>query len=202
MWSLGGSQQPFSYVLGHFRHSDNRTNEQPNNRVILVQACSWPVRRQSFAINYLTNNAIQFINQQFTWGEHFCLAWLQLSSRNPPCSHSSHLPPSFESWLKSQTNWKDYSVTWLYEKNIASNSDVLRIMDLFHNMNYALGPSRSKYLTITAWERALSLSFLFKIPRFCTFWREVGIVPDLEWISGKILSWTEVTKLVSNFEIG
>ena len=29
MWSLWGSQhQPFTYVLGHLRHGDNRTNEQ------------------------------------------------------------------------------------------------------------------------------------------------------------------------------
>ena len=45
MWSLGGSQQTFSSVLGDFWHSDKRTN----NQLILVQACSWPVRRQSFA---------------------------------------------------------------------------------------------------------------------------------------------------------
>ena len=32
-------------VLGHFRHGDKQTT----NQVILVQACSWPVRRQSFA---------------------------------------------------------------------------------------------------------------------------------------------------------
>ena len=45
MWSLGGSQQPFSCLLGHFWHGDNRTT----NRVILEQAYFWPVRRQSFA---------------------------------------------------------------------------------------------------------------------------------------------------------
>ena len=39
IWSLGGSQQPFFCVLGHFRHG----HEQTNNRVILVQACPWPV---------------------------------------------------------------------------------------------------------------------------------------------------------------
>ena len=41
-----GSQQPFSCVLDHFRHGDNQTT----NWVILMQACSCPVRRQSFAI--------------------------------------------------------------------------------------------------------------------------------------------------------
>ena len=51
MWSLWGSQQPFFCVFGHFRHGDERTNEQPTNRVILVQACTWPaVWRKSFAI--------------------------------------------------------------------------------------------------------------------------------------------------------
>ena len=38
----------FVWVLVQFRHGDD---EQTNNRVILVQACSWPIRRQSFAIN-------------------------------------------------------------------------------------------------------------------------------------------------------
>ena len=36
-------------VLGHFGMV---TTNQPNNRVILVQACSCPVRRQSFAIHF------------------------------------------------------------------------------------------------------------------------------------------------------
>ena len=27
MWSLRGSQQPFSWVLGHFRHGDTQTND-------------------------------------------------------------------------------------------------------------------------------------------------------------------------------
>ena len=44
MWSLWGTQEPFSCALSHFWHGDN----QPNNRVILEQACSWPVRRQFF----------------------------------------------------------------------------------------------------------------------------------------------------------
>ena len=49
MWSLGVSQQPFSCVLGQFRHDgDKQPTEQP--LVFLEQACSWPVKRQSFAI--------------------------------------------------------------------------------------------------------------------------------------------------------
>ena len=54
MWSLWGSQQPFSCVFVRFRPGDNqmnnRTNNWTNNWVILVQACSWLVRRKSFAI--------------------------------------------------------------------------------------------------------------------------------------------------------
>ena len=51
MWPRGGSQQPFSCVLGHFPHGDKQTNERTNNQMILVQACSWPVwDRQSFAM--------------------------------------------------------------------------------------------------------------------------------------------------------
>ena len=48
--ALGGSQQPFSCVLSHFWHGAERRNKQTNNQVILVQACSWPVRRQYFTI--------------------------------------------------------------------------------------------------------------------------------------------------------
>ena len=47
MWSLSGSQQPFPWVLGHFRHGDTQPTEQLGDR---GQACSWPLRRQSFAI--------------------------------------------------------------------------------------------------------------------------------------------------------
>ena len=43
IWSLGGSQQPFFCVFGHFQHGDEQTNKRTNNRVILVQACPWPV---------------------------------------------------------------------------------------------------------------------------------------------------------------
>ena len=33
MWSLRGSQKPFSCVLGHFRHGDNQTNNRTTNWV-------------------------------------------------------------------------------------------------------------------------------------------------------------------------
>ena len=42
--SLGGIQQLFFCVLGHFRHGDDQ--------VFLKQACSGPVRRQSPAISH------------------------------------------------------------------------------------------------------------------------------------------------------
>ena len=45
MQALWSTQEPFSCAFGHFHHGDNQTN----NKVILEQACSWPVRRQSFA---------------------------------------------------------------------------------------------------------------------------------------------------------
>ena len=44
MWSLGGRQQPFSCVLGHFRHG----HEQPGDPRASLLLTS--VRRQSFAI--------------------------------------------------------------------------------------------------------------------------------------------------------
>ena len=54
IWSLGGSQQPFFCVLGHFRHGDKRTNErQPGDPSASLPLTS--VRRQSFAIFSTTN---------------------------------------------------------------------------------------------------------------------------------------------------
>ena len=53
LWSIGGRQQPFSCVLGHFRHG----HEQTNNGVNLVQACSWPVWEGSL-LQYLKAKAI------------------------------------------------------------------------------------------------------------------------------------------------
>ena len=50
MWSLWDSKQPFSCVFSLV--TPKQTNERP--KVILVQACSWPVRRQSFAISKKT----------------------------------------------------------------------------------------------------------------------------------------------------
>ena len=46
MWSLGGSQQPFSCVLGHFWHGDEWTNNQPADPRASLLVTS--VRRQSF----------------------------------------------------------------------------------------------------------------------------------------------------------
>ena len=43
-WSLWGLSTPLSCVLRHFRHSEN----QPIEQSILVQACSYPVRRQTY----------------------------------------------------------------------------------------------------------------------------------------------------------
>ena len=67
IWSLGRSQQLFFCVFSHFRHGDKQMNNQPTNRVILEQACSWPVRRQSFAIKNL--NAL-------------CKIWKNVSTEN------------------------------------------------------------------------------------------------------------------------
>ena len=47
MWPLGGSQQPFSCILGHFRHGDTQPNKQTNNQSIQEQACSLPLRRRT-----------------------------------------------------------------------------------------------------------------------------------------------------------
>ena len=50
-WSRGGSQQPFSWVLGHFWRGDKR----PNNWVILEQAYPWPVWEGSLLQFYVCN---------------------------------------------------------------------------------------------------------------------------------------------------
>ena len=47
MWSLWGSQQPFSCLLGHFRHGDNKPTKQlgdPSASVLLTS-----VRKHSYA---------------------------------------------------------------------------------------------------------------------------------------------------------
>ena len=41
-----------SCVWDHFWEGDKGTPEHPHNRVILEQACSWPLRRPSFALYY------------------------------------------------------------------------------------------------------------------------------------------------------
>ena len=74
MWSLGGNQQPFSCVLGYLRYGDEQTNKQTTNQVILEQACSWPVRRQSF------------VPELRPW-----MAWRVLASSGSPGSRFVHL---------------------------------------------------------------------------------------------------------------
>ena len=63
MWSLRGTQQPFSCVFGNFRHGDTWTNERPNNRVTLVQACSWrgigSLLQKKLFLNFLFNSESQ-----------------------------------------------------------------------------------------------------------------------------------------------
>ena len=69
MWSLGGSQQSFSCVSGHFRLGDN----QQNNRVNQVQACSLPVwecENQSFAIPEIEDSlwwGAESATQDYNW---------------------------------------------------------------------------------------------------------------------------------------
>ena len=56
IWSQGGSQQPFSSVLGHFWHGDTQTNKRPNKKPCDPNAaCPWPVRKQSFAVSEYLN---------------------------------------------------------------------------------------------------------------------------------------------------
>ena len=52
MWSLGGSQHPFSCVLGHFRRGDDQTNEQPGD---------------PSASLLLTSEKAVFCNNQWLW---------------------------------------------------------------------------------------------------------------------------------------
>ena len=58
MWSLGGSQQPFSCVLGHFRHGVKRTNEQSGD---------------PSASLLLTSEKAVFCNCHFWWQVHLIL---------------------------------------------------------------------------------------------------------------------------------
>ena len=66
MWSPGGSQQPFSCVLGPFS-----ARSRPTNQVILEQACS-SLRRQSFAKSAIS------VGDGFPyqdWTSHFPASW-------------------------------------------------------------------------------------------------------------------------------
>ena len=81
MRSLGRSQNPLSCVFGHFWHGDEQTKKQTkqaNNWLVQVQACSRPVRRQSFAtIDELVNwwSARQLGPNWHSWeSAHF--SWL------------------------------------------------------------------------------------------------------------------------------
>ena len=82
IWSLLGSRQPFFCVFGHFWHGDTRTIEQTNNLVILEQACSWSVRRQSVAISMHLSIDFFYIKQ------HDGMEYEDPESQNPawqPC---------------------------------------------------------------------------------------------------------------------
>ena len=58
-WSLGGSQQQFSCVFGHFGHG----HKQPTNRLILVQACSWTVWEGSLLQKQQLDNFRMIVRQ-------------------------------------------------------------------------------------------------------------------------------------------
>ena len=68
------SQQPFFSVLSHFRHADKQKNEQTTKRATLEQACSWPVRRKSFAIGILKLTTERGLNQKSRGKVFFCFA--------------------------------------------------------------------------------------------------------------------------------
>ena len=67
MCSLSGSQQPFSCVLGHFRHGDNQTH----NRTTDPSASQLLMRRQSFAIMFLSNGLYSQWNSHIPIGKGF-----------------------------------------------------------------------------------------------------------------------------------
>ena len=50
--TYGCDHEAISCVWDHFQDGDKGTPEHPHNRVILEQACSWPLRRPSFALYY------------------------------------------------------------------------------------------------------------------------------------------------------
>ena len=103
IWSLGRRQHLFFCVFSHFWHG----HEQPNNRVILVQACSWPVRRPSF-----------FSSHRLSWQDRRGTGWCtSQSSRWWPCSWPSAPPTSQWSHLhgKCHVLQKCAMVKFVYE---------------------------------------------------------------------------------------
>ena len=69
MWSLWGSQQPFSCVLGHFRHVDT----QPTNQV-------------PSALDQWESNLLQFSLHHAVFGHLFVRFWRWIS----PYTHTDH----------------------------------------------------------------------------------------------------------------
>ena len=68
MWSPGGSQQPFSCGLGHFRHGDNN---RTNNQVILEQASDKAVFCNFDNVRvYYCDVWWNLSRKEITWSQH------------------------------------------------------------------------------------------------------------------------------------
>ena len=74
--SWSGLEKSFTFSFGHFGAVNSYfplylaifgmvTPNRQNNQVILVQACSWPVRRQSFAIQTIYNKLFLSFDKKY-----------------------------------------------------------------------------------------------------------------------------------------
>ena len=99
MRSLWGSQQLFPCVLGHFRHGDTQTTNQPTNWMILVQACSWP-----------KGSLLQYRHRFYCFSS---VKQLEYYKQYKQCKqYSAVLPPSLMVFFKSELLYSKVYLHW------------------------------------------------------------------------------------------
>ena len=113
LWLLGCDQQPFSCAQAFF-------GKRTNNQVILEQACSWPVRRQSFAM-IMIKNFFSLSRNFWAYPETFWSIWTIWSlSENcfsffGKCSAHPETFMILHKLLSLSRNIPDYLATWPWD---------------------------------------------------------------------------------------
>ena len=104
-----GSQHPFSCVLGHFRHGDERTNNQPGDPSASLLLTS--VRRQSFAKYTKQKLDLNNTSRHIVWNHTFPKTCHGMKGR----LKNAHRPPTVAETSKN-SNESDH------DKNLNTSS--------------------------------------------------------------------------------